>query len=65
MSKRLEQLIAELKERKPICTCGAVAYPRSWMRATREKACKDGKLIECACSDPQNVYLRLREQEQV
>lgn len=58
---RLEQLIGELKERKPICTCGARAYPRTWMRATREKAVAVGALIECSCGDGQNVYLRFPE----
>lgn len=58
---RLEQLINELRERKPVCTCGAVAYPKSWMTKTREKAVADGKLYSCECAKGESVYLKERE----
>jgi len=57
---RIEQLLNELRERKPVCTCGAVAYPRTWMAKTREKAVQTGVLRECNCRGAcDNVLLLL------
>lgn len=60
MNNLMNRFLDELRERKPICTCGAVAYPKTWMARTREKAIAQGKVYQCGCSQPNDLNLLLK-----
>ena len=64
LDSRLQTLLGDLKTRKSQCVCGAVMYPRNWMKKTQERAKTLGLIEECnICSGDTCQYLKVNHDD--